>query len=80
MDIPLLTYAASNGYAEIAEFLFLLQHGADPMERDGRAFSGYTPLHYAVANNDHEIVTLLLKAGADLLVLTAGNDASQHGR
>ena len=78
MKIPPLGYAAKKGYVDIVELL--LQHGADPVERDAVALSGYTPLHYAAANNHPEIITLLLRAGADPLILTARNDGDEIGR
>ncbi|KAL5350008.1 hypothetical protein ACLOAV_005044 [Pseudogymnoascus australis] len=74
MKIPPLSFAADKGNSEVVELL--LQYGADPNERDGQPFSGFTPLHRAAAKNHPKVITLLLKAGVDPLVLTKRNNMS----
>ncbi|KUL83144.1 hypothetical protein ZTR_10995 [Talaromyces verruculosus] len=60
-DVPLLSYAAENGYAEILSIL--LQHGADIEKSDNY---GWRPLHLACYRGHTEIAKILIDAGADV--------------
>lgn len=75
LQLSPLAYAAKRGYDEIAELL--LQHGADPMDRDRSAFSDATPLHHAAFHNHPKIVSMLLKAGVDPLVRKTRSNPSE---
>jgi ankyrin repeat protein len=57
---PALIAAVNLENITIAELL--LEHGADPDERDVRR---NTPLHLACRNGNHDIVALLMRHGAD---------------
>jgi ankyrin repeat protein len=67
-----LHLAAFFGQPEAARFL--IRHGADveAVARNERFAAEAHPLHSAVAAQDHEVVALLLEAGAD-------PNARQHG-
>lgn len=60
-DVPLIGYAAENGYAEILSIL--LQHGADIEKSDNY---GWRPLHLACYRGHTEIAKILIHAGADV--------------
>jgi len=78
--LPLLHLAAQTDQIEIAEFL--IEKGADVNaeykgvqikewqkdkgERQYRLWGGYTPLHFATANNYKDIVELLIAKGANV--------------
>ena len=49
--------AAQNGFVDIAESL--LQHRPETIQSKDKA--GHTPLYYAAANNQSEMVKLLLE-------------------
>ena len=53
----------------------LIEAGADVNKKDAEAC---TPLHYAVANKDREIVTLLLENGADLNTINKEGNTPLH--
>jgi len=58
---PVLVYAIRKKYYEMAKMMIV--KGANVNIRDNE---GYTPLLRAVINNNVEIATLLLYAGADI--------------
>jgi len=60
IGVTALWIASSKGNHDVV--VALLAHGADPNARDGIWYQ--TPLSYAVAGGQSEIVTALLKAGA----------------
>ena len=63
---PALLVAAQNGRVECIDLL--LQAGADPDTRD--TIESWTPLHFAVRNNQHAATQLLLHNGASRFALT----------
>jgi ankyrin repeat protein len=60
-----LASAASKGFPDMVSLL--LQHGATPNPPEVDQ-NGKMPLHYAAQSNHHQVVKLLLEAGADPLV------------
>jgi ankyrin repeat protein len=64
-DVPMLGYAAENGYAGILSIL--LQHGADIEKGDKH---GWRPLHLACYSGHTDIVKILMEAGADIHAAT----------
>lgn len=69
---PLRVTSAHNCAAAAA---CLMRHGADLNQQDR---VGETPLLSAVYNNSHEMITLLLKAGADFARATAWANGILH--
>ena len=63
---PALLVASKNGHVECIDLL--LQAGADPDTRD--TTNNWTPLHFAVKNNQHAATQLLLRNGASRFALT----------
>jgi ankyrin repeat protein len=64
-NLPMLGYAAENGYAGIVSIL--LQHGADIERGDEH---GWRPLHLACYGGHTEIAKILIDAGADIHAAT----------
>ena len=60
----MLTFAASQGHADIASFL--LSFGADPNMKTNINFDYEMPLHRACYFNRIEIVKLLIDHNADI--------------
>ncbi|HXS99701.1 MAG TPA: ankyrin repeat domain-containing protein [Elusimicrobiota bacterium] len=60
-----LQIAAERGDARMAKLL--LELGAD-VNRPDKSIDHWTALHYAVKENQYEVVRLLLDAGADMMV------------
>ena len=63
LKTPQLLDDAGKGRREVAELL--LTHGADA---NAKAFSGWTPLHYAAALGYSHMAEVLLPRGADARV------------
>jgi ankyrin repeat protein len=57
---------APNQFLPAVQFL-IEELGADPNERDGW---GYTPLHYAAARGDNELIEYLVSKGGDVGAIT----------
>lgn len=64
-DVPMLGYAAENGYEGILSIL--LQNGADI---EGGDEYGWRPLHFACYRGHTEIAKILIDAGADVHAAT----------
>lgn len=64
-DLPMLGYAAENGYAGILSIL--LQYGADIEKGDNY---GWRPLHLACYRGHTDIAKILIDAGADVHAAT----------
>ena len=69
-----LVYAVINRQKEIAEFL--ISRGADVNEKD--KISSYTPIIWAMRNNDLEMIKMFLDIGADLFLTTDFGESYLH--
>jgi len=67
--------AASDG--NMRTLKRLLASGTDVNAKD-RQYHGYTALHFAARNNNHEMAYLLLQAGADVNAQMRGGPPSNH--
>jgi len=64
-----LILASSNGYKDIVKIL--LKNGADINTKDG---AGWTPLIWAIGNQDEKMTSLLLNAKADVNIKDKSNN------
>ncbi|KAF5542787.1 beta transducin [Fusarium napiforme] len=71
---PALCAAVSNQHLTVTDLL--LQHGADPDERDSKRRS---PLHIACRQDNHEIVALLMRHGVNADVLDTAGVVGERG-
>lgn len=81
-DISALHIACGNGNIEMVRLLLAAKADVNEQipstESSTYRYKGYTPLHMASEKGHDEIVTELIKAGADSTQLTQNNDSSFH--